>query len=132
MQVPDSDQMLAEGCTKMYGRTAKSSLHHVDACRPPVEEVAAIPDHPVFLVLLNDKVLGYKVDGWKEGNNPSEKRDDIVMSSFIIYSFQNFGYVLSNGIVVKILVEGCKVGLGRFIIEICGSTYCHSAVNFSC
>ena len=95
----------------MYGRTAKSSLHHVDACRPPVEEVAAIPDHPVFLALLDEKALGCKVDVWAEWNDSSGKMDDVVVPNLIIYCLQNFGYVLGYGSVVPILGKCFEVCL---------------------
>ena len=102
-QVPDPNQMLAEGCTKMYCRTARCILHHVDAYLPSVGEMAPVPDHSTFLALLDEKDLGCKVDVWADWDDPSGKRDDVAVPSLIIYCLQNFSYVLGDGGVITIL-----------------------------
>ena len=84
--VPSSDQVLANRCTKMYGRATRSILHHVDTYEPLVGKVIPIPNHDVLLAWLNDQIFGCEVDVGTHGYDPSGTEDSVVVSSLIVDS----------------------------------------------
>ena len=110
-QVPTSDQILAEGCAKKYGRATQYIYHDIDTCRLPVGEVDPIPNHSVFFTWLDEQILGCEVDAGTQGYDPSGEGDDIAVPGIIVHGLQRFGYVLGDGSVVSILGKRFEVSL---------------------